>query len=121
MLEPLTRDEAVTFFAHFLRGRHHIPRNLKAWGDGWCITVYNGLSTYDFYELTRLVFMAHDYGYRVEVSPAMRHLRIAISRRAREGMIYEYHLMLEQAVENWRKYNPIREDEPMIAAPVAKE
>ena len=105
----MTHDEAVAFFSALFRGAHHIPgsrykgANVKPYGVGWCVLTHQDLSTYDFDVLTRLVFLAHDRAVRVEVSAAMRYVRIAIWQRRREGDIGHRHPTIEQALESWRQ------------------
>lgn len=70
------------------------------------------LSTYDFDELTRLVFLAHDMCIRVEIrNHGPNRLKLMFHPRKREGNIAERHPTLEQAVAKWRERNPI-EAEP---------
>ena len=111
--DPLTFEEAVAFFSDFCRGKHHIPNGqccgiagVKRHGNGWKIHVSGDLSTWDFDELTRLVFLAHDYRYRASVETAGRSLRIAIWRRFPTGDMSVRHPSLEQAVDAWRERHP---------------
>ena len=111
--EPLrlTREDAVAFFSALFRGEHHIPNGSRRGDDGvtphglgWCV-IDDGTNwaTFDFNELTRLVFLAHDRCLRVEVTPARNgKLKIAIWRREREGAQSRRHPTLEKAVEAWR-------------------
>ena len=69
--------------------------------------VYNHhgqLATFDFDELTRLVFMAHDKCVRVGVEHGgLKALRIAIWPRNREGGMSMRHPDIETALSNWRR------------------
>lgn len=114
--EPLrlTREDAVAFFSALFRGEHHIPSGsgkrargadgVTPHGLGWCVLDDStDWATFDFPELTRLVFLAHDRCLRVEVTPARNgKLKIAIWRREREGAQSRRHPTLEKAVEAWR-------------------
>ena len=100
---PLTLVEATKFFSDLYRGEHHIPGDVKKYGLGFSVLHIGDLSTYDWDTLTRLVFLAHDYGYRAEIQPAMRYVRISIWRRDRSGSMTEGHPTLEGAVATWRE------------------
>lgn len=112
MSEPLSRPLAVRFFADFFHGEHHIPGarpyvgadNVKAYGSGWSV-VDPGASyaTYDFDQLTRLVFLAHDRSVRVQIQAKGRGLEIAIWGRAREGGMALRHPDLDSAMAEWRR------------------
>lgn len=105
--QHLTIEEATEFFAELYYGEHHIPGyKVHEWGDGFCVKHdRGGLSTFDYNELTRLVLMAHDKCYRVDISPlAPRYLRIAIWKRfGREGGFSSRHPTIEQAIESYNK------------------
>ena len=116
--------QALQFFSDLFGGAHHIPGagyaagpKVKPWGDGFCVVTCSDLATFDADVLTRLVFLAHDRGYRAEVSPAMRHVRIAIHRRLLRdgGSMWERHPTLEAAVADWRQ----RHDPPSVASPAS--
>lgn len=106
MVESLTRQEAIDFFAEFYGGEHHFPKGgVKEFGDGWVVNHNQGdLATYDFDKLTNLVIMAHDKCIRVSVFPYnFNTLRIAIWKRQREGGMSLRHPTIEQAIEKFRK------------------
>ena len=45
----LTENEANDFFAEFYGGAHHIPGQVKRFGEGWTVNHDRGdLSTYDY-------------------------------------------------------------------------
>lgn len=110
---------AVAFFSRLFGGAHHIPGrryggddNVKAFEYGWCVLLDSDLSTWDMDRLTRAVFLAHDCHYRLEITPAMRYLRITIHPRvpfdkAGDSPISSGHPSLAEAVEAWRKRNPL--------------
>jgi hypothetical protein len=101
----LTLAEATSFFSEFYQGEHHIPGKIKPYGDGWVVNHdRGGIATYDYDQLTRLVFMAHERCVRVEVSPSSpRHLKIAIWKREREGTFSVRHPDLQTAIEKFNK------------------
>ena len=101
-----TKEEAVEFFSEVFCGEHHIPGEVKEWFTGWAICMLDELSTYDFNVLTRMVFCAHDKHIRLEISPAMRYLRIAIHKRERDGgekPLTHGHPTIDQAIKTWRE------------------
>lgn len=101
----LTLEEATNFFSEYYGGEHHIPGKIKNNGFGFSVNDdRGGLATYDFNQLTRLVFMAHDKCIRVEVSPSSpRHLKIAIWKRERTGSMSERHPDLQTVIEQFEK------------------
>lgn len=62
------------------------------------------LSTFDFDQLTSLVFLAHDRCIRVSISPCNgTHMRLIFNPRAgRDGDHSIRHPTLEHAVDQWR-------------------
>jgi len=96
-------------------GVHHIPgevRQLKKYSDEihepgvLYVNRYGDdleFATLDGGLLARSVFLSHDYGYRLQVSSAMRYLKIIVTKRARDGTICTGHPTLEIAVYEWRK------------------
>ena len=94
-------------------GLHHWnTRQLKAvdWTNSHyiVITASMSLATWDNNALTRLVFLAHDYCVRVDVQPASpQSIRLLFHPRQRNGSPMERHPTIEEAVEDWRKRNPI--------------
>ena len=118
-VERLTLEAAVAFFTEFFRGAHHIPADGTAanqkrlphapgahhvlpWGDGFHVVHDASYATYDFDELTRLVFLAHDRCVRVALEPCRKGLRICIWARQRDGRFEERHPTLDDAVWTWR-------------------
>lgn len=99
----LSESEAIAFFAEFYRGEHHFPSQPKPHGEGWAISHFGCLSTYDFDDLTRLVLLAHEKCIRVQIEQGgPRRLRIVIWKRSREGSNFERHPTIEQAIEKFR-------------------
>lgn len=108
MTERMTRETAVAFFAELFGGEHHIPKGLREWGIGWAVTTSaSRFATFDFNDLTRAVFLAHDRCLRLEVNPGgPRRVTIAIHQRVREGGMSQRHPTLEAAVAGWRRAHP---------------
>jgi hypothetical protein len=79
------------------------------WGPGFlCVPWRNELSTRDFKSLTDLVFLAHDAGIRVSITPNMRALLLIFHQRQRptEGSSVKGHPTLDAAVEAHRARFP---------------
>jgi hypothetical protein len=110
-MAQMTKEAANAFFAELFNGEHHIPAKLHEFGDGWSLTTWGDLSTFDFDMLTRLVFLAHDRCVRATVMQgAPKTVKIVLwQRESREGSINKRHPTIEQALEDWRKYHPIWE------------
>lgn len=70
------------------------------------------LATFDFDQLTRLVFLAHEARCRCDVSPAGHCLQIFLSQRATTGGLAERHPNLDEAVATFREHLPA--DHPVI-------
>lgn len=98
-------------------GLYHIPRrSLRRtdWTNRYYIEFVTdvNLATFDVPQLTRLVFLAHDYCVRVDVQPASpRYFRLVFHRRQRNGSIFERHPTIEQAVSDWRRHHTVDDEE----------
>lgn len=116
--EYVGRDELSDFekrvadlLGEWQRGIYHISDEVEKgeWSARMVEIRYGGtLSTFDFDELTRLVFLAHDLCIRVEISPrANRYFTMRFHPRKRgaagDASMFERHPTLEQAVEAWRQ------------------
>lgn len=104
-IPPLSEQAALDFFSKLYRGVHHMPSKLKHEHGEWSVRHYLDLATFDYDELTRLVFIAHDFGVRASVKASgPRHLRISITPRLRgfEPDIALVHPTLEEAVDKFR-------------------
>jgi hypothetical protein len=104
-MEHLTKDEATNFFSELFYGEHHIPSEVKQYGQGFAITTNRGnFATTDFNNLTRLVLMAHEKCIRAEITGSNKFgsITIAIWKRQREGGISQSHPTIEQAIEKYR-------------------
>ena len=68
------------------------------------IRVRRSLASYDFNDLTRLVFMAHHFCVRVEVHAIANNLLgIMFHPRVRSGAVFERHPTLREAVEKFEQ------------------
>ncbi len=110
-ISPLGRRVAAILDA-FYGGIYHAPewRYLRQadWSaDDWIEVRHRGsLSTFDFDELTRLVFLAHDYAVRLQleaVGGPKSLLCLCFHLRQHEGDRFQQHPRLEQAMTNWRR------------------
>jgi hypothetical protein len=91
-----------------MHGEHHAPDTIYRWGRGIKVSVYaNKLATFDFNDLTRLVFLAHDRCIRVELmSSSPGRIGLALHKRhCRDGSTYDRHPTLAQAVGDFRRAN----------------
>jgi len=68
---------------------------------------YRGFGTWDFMELTRLVFLCHEARIRGHIGPlSPRYIEIHLSEREATGEIQTRHPNLDEAVAAWRKEFP---------------
>lgn len=107
----LSKELATEYFTRLYCGAHHIPGKVRDFGVGWSVNDPGYMSTWDMDRLTRAVFLAHDMGLRLEISPCMRYMRLAIHKRDRSGTIMEGHPTLEEAVASHRARNPLNTTE----------
>lgn len=99
----MTKEQATDFFAEFYNGAHHIPGEIKSWGNGFTVNHRSDLSTFDFNALTRLVVLAHDRCVRVSILPCSpQYVRICIHPRTREGSFVHRHPELEEHIDSIR-------------------
>ena len=106
----MDKNEALKFFERFYRGARGMPHRvgngeflIRPFGDGWQIDHPGELATTDFDMMTRLVFMAHHYCYRLSVFDGkFGHLSIAIFKRSRNpGDGFQRHPTIEEALEKF--------------------
>lgn len=90
---------------------HHICLRLSSGEIG-------GLSTFDFNDLSTLVFLAHDRCIRVDVKPCNPQFINLIfhPRHGREGGMSQRHPTLEDAVATWRVMHPAPPEPPKAQA-----
>lgn len=67
---------------------------------------WQSLATFDAGRLTMLVFLCHEARIRVQVEPAMKHLRLSFWQREATGCSATRHPNLDEAVAAFRKYLP---------------
>lgn len=104
-MECLTKEEATNFFSELFYGEHHIPSEIKQYGQGFSVVTNRGdFATTDFNNLTRLVLMAHEKCIRTEISGSNKFgsITIAIQKRQRHGGLSQSHPTIEQAIEKYR-------------------
>lgn len=102
----------------FRTGVYNLPINWEKvdwrFGNGVSFTIRadNGLATWDFDNLTRLVIGAHDECIRVEIEPkTFRHLRINMwPRLARTGSMFQRYPTMEAAIADYRSAHTDRTD-----------
>lgn len=99
--------EAYKLLADLAGGDHHLAK-VKEFGAGVETNIRCDLATFDFNQLTRIVFMAHDRCIRVAVQPSGPGMikLCAFKRHKREGQMWERHPTLDEAVKEYRKKNP---------------
>jgi len=92
------RMERVLSFAY--RGIHHVRKIKKQSATRWEVSMPDGISTFDFDTLTRLVIAAHKYAVRVSIhASGPRLVKIVLCARKRQGDIYERHPTIEEAIK----------------------
>jgi hypothetical protein len=97
----MTKETATQFFSLYYGGEHHFPNQIKECGHGWAMVDTRGFATYDFYNLTKLVLMAHKYAIRVEIQTyGINKHKICIWQRVRDGKMSERHPTIEDAINN---------------------
>lgn len=85
-------------------------------GNGMFVTLRDDrFATFDFYELTALVFLCHEARIRCEIRAKARgYFEIGFWPRSHEGGMAERHPNLDEAVAAFRAYLPA--DHPIIYA-----
>lgn len=92
--------------ADIFGGFHHVQGKVHPHGRGICLNTRLGcFATFDFNDLTRAVFLAHDRAIRFEIRPSgPGMLALCLSFRGkRDGHIYERHPTIDSAIADWRK------------------
>jgi hypothetical protein len=104
----LSKEDATKFFAELFYGEHHIPNEVKPFGNGWAVNTHAPMATTDFNNLTRFVLMCHDDCIRGEIHPAGPQLiKVCIWKRQRfEPRLAFNHPTIGQAIDDFRKQRP---------------
>jgi hypothetical protein len=100
--------ECAKLAARIHGGFHHMAEVKQAYTGIKVQTHPHHLATYDYNNLTELVFAAHDACIRIEMAQGGPG-RVALllhKRHKRDGSMFERHPTLEQAVASWRERNP---------------
>jgi hypothetical protein len=90
-------------------GIYHLEGYQKIkWAENYCFVVWvyaGSLATYDNDRLTRMVFLAHELGVRLEIAGSRPHyIKLHIhNREERTGPLDKRHPTLDQAVANFHK------------------
>lgn len=104
--ELLSFEEgARAVLARTFGGFHNVPGKVKQSPGMWEVNVYCSLATYDFCNLTWLVFAAHEFCVRVEIQASgPRRLKILLHPRKRVAeTTYERHPTIEVALERFKE------------------
>ena len=106
-LSPL--GEAVaTLLWEWASGIYHLEDMLRKvdWTNNRWIefNYYNEVATFDWDNLTKLVFFAHWFGIRISIQPCnFRYIKIMFHPRKRVGGIFAKHPTLDQAVNDFKE------------------
>lgn len=103
---------------HWYGGIYHAnPKYIKQadWTNNDYIEVkHNGtVSTFDYDDLTRLVFLAHDLAIRIEIEAVggpRKLLRFVFYNRQRDGERSQLHPSMEDALRAWRNKAVYRQE-----------
>lgn len=99
-----TIEEATDFFEQLFYGNHHIPSEIKSFGNGYSVRTFNSMATFDSHYLTRLVLLAHKLCFRAEIqSSGFNAIKIIIFKRCLDGRQFERHPTIEQALQEFNK------------------
>jgi len=94
------------FLCDTMGGAHHVPPVYEH-GAGISCSVHEGISTFDYNQLTRLVIGCHDRAIRLEIrASGPRLLRLGLWQRQRDGSMYERHPTIEEAIKCYRQQHP---------------
>lgn len=97
------KEKAMAVLIGTYRGAHHIPGEVHDKGRMIQVSVWDGLSTFDFDLLTRLVILAHDECVRLDISQSSpKRLKLLFHDRERSGDLTRRHPTIEEAVQTMR-------------------
>lgn len=75
--------------------------------NGVSVLWHRDMATFDFHQLTTLVFLCHEARIRVDISPAtFRQVRLSFWQRGHEGDMTRRHPNLDEAVAAFRAWLP---------------
>lgn len=108
-ISPLGRQVADLLGELFL-GLYHLDSKTISrvdWSDTFCVEVSIGWkdwATYDFDNLTRLVFLSHHMAIRVSMD-ASKHgwMKLMFWQRSRDGSLCKRHPSLDEAVRKFKE------------------
>lgn len=103
---PPFEERAEALLSRVFGGMHHVYSLKKFPGPSnahWTCIHHGPISTFDFDQMTRLVFAAHELCLRVQVSNGGPHaLKIWVHERTgRDGHGYERHPDITEALGMW--------------------
>lgn len=87
-------------------GWESIDWDMSGDGKGMSVVWKYGLATFDYADLTMLVFLCHEARIRLSIEPAMRNLRLTFFQRQDDGSLWQRHPNLSQAVDGFRQWFP---------------
>ncbi len=100
----ILKEKVEAVLGEVYNGLHHLPNKLKDRGHYFELNHYGDLATFDFSQLTTLVFAAHRYCVRVSVNSSGRGLvKLLFHDRNREGGMSQRHPSLEDAVKTYMR------------------
>ena len=105
----LLGEDVASLLGEWAQGIYHLERLLDKvdWTSARYIELNydNELATFDFDQLTALVFLAHWYCIRVSIKPCnFRYMKILFHRRKRTGdHMFDKHPTLEEAVDRFKQ------------------
>lgn len=115
VISPLGRKVA-DFLGELFYGIYHLdPRALNRadWANNHHVIVSIGhqdWSTFDFSNLTRLVFLAHHMALRVNIRGSkVNYIQLMFHERQRKGDLYKRHPTIDEAVSTFKANVTIQE------------
>lgn len=111
--DTLTTDQARIFdiLGIVAGGIYNAPiswdRVCWRYGTGIAVLWNRGMATFDFHQLTLLVFLCHEGRIRCDIEPVARgYLRLSFHARGATGGTARRHPNLDEAVADFRRYLP---------------
>lgn len=100
--EKFLKEKVLGVLSFAYGGEHHIPGEIRQPGGAHFIeiNVPDGIATFDFDNLTRLVIGCHQICVRMEiVASGPRRLKLRFHNRRPEGRIFERHPTMQGVLE----------------------